>query len=78
MRHRLIILPMLLSTKTLGVSMTLWRCNGVRKFDTDAILFIEIQCKKRDILCLSDVSVPFMLESGNTHNPCEGCCSISR
>ena len=32
------------------VSMTLWRRNDVRKFDADAILFREIQCKKRDIL----------------------------
>ena len=32
------------------MSMTLWRHNGVQKFDPDAILFREIQCKKRDIL----------------------------
>ena len=30
--------------------MTLWRCNAVRKFDADAILFRETQCKKMDIL----------------------------
>ena len=30
--------------------MTLLRRNDVRKFDPDAILFREIQCKKRDIL----------------------------
>ena len=32
--------------KTFRASMTLWRRNGVRKVDTDAILFGEIQCKK--------------------------------
>ena len=32
------------------VFMTLWLRN-----DADAILFWEIKCKKRDILCLSDV-----------------------
>ena len=37
------------------VYMTLWRRNGVRKFDADAILFWDIKCKKRDIWCLSDV-----------------------
>ena len=37
------------------VYMTLWRRNDVRKFDTDAILFWEIKCKKKDIKCLSDV-----------------------
>ena len=31
------------------VYMTLWRCNDVRKFDADAILFREIKCKKMDI-----------------------------
>ena len=33
------------------VYMTLWRrtCNDVRKFDYDAILFLEIKCKERDI-----------------------------
>ena len=31
------------------VYMPLWRHNDVRKFDADAILFWEIQCKKRDI-----------------------------
>ena len=31
------------------VYMTLWRHNDVRKFDTDAILFWEIKCKKRNI-----------------------------
>ena len=41
---------MLLFTKTLHLSMMLWRRNDVQKFDTDAILFREIQCKKRDIL----------------------------
>ena len=35
----LIISPML----TLRASMTLWRRNGVRKFDVDAILLREIQ-----------------------------------
>ena len=30
--------------------MSLWRRNDVRKFDADAILFREIQCKKKDIL----------------------------
>ena len=30
--------------------MTLWRHNDVRKFDADAILFREVQYKKRDIL----------------------------
>ena len=29
--------------------MTLWRRNDVRKFDADAILFLEIKCKNRDI-----------------------------
>ena len=46
----LIISPMLLFPKTLRASMTVWRCYDVRKFETDAILFREIQCKKRDIL----------------------------
>ena len=41
---------MFLFTKTLRASMTLRRRNEVRKFDADAILFGEIQCKKRDIL----------------------------
>ena len=36
--------------KMLYASMTLWRRNGVRKFDPVAILFGIIQCKKRDIL----------------------------
>ena len=31
------------------VYMTLWRRNDVRKFDTDAILFREIKCMKRNI-----------------------------
>ena len=31
------------------VYMTLWRCNDVRKFDADAILFGEIKRKRRDI-----------------------------
>ena len=31
------------------VYMTLWRRNDVRKVDTDAILFWEIKCKKKDI-----------------------------
>ena len=31
------------------VYMTLWQRNDVRKFDPDAILFLEIKCKKRDI-----------------------------
>ena len=31
------------------VYMTLWRRNGVRKLDTDAILFREIKRKRRDI-----------------------------
>ena len=31
------------------VYITLWRRNDVRKFDTNAILFREIKCKKRDI-----------------------------
>ena len=30
--------------------MTLWQQKDVRKFDAEAILFREIQCKKRDIL----------------------------
>ena len=46
----LIILPIFLFAKTLQVSMTLWRCNDIQKFDADAILFREIQCKKMDIL----------------------------
>ena len=29
--------------------MTLWRRDDVRKFDADAILYREIQCKKKDI-----------------------------
>ena len=41
---------MFLFTKTLRASMKLRRRNEVRKFDADAILFGEIQCKKRDIL----------------------------
>ena len=32
--------------------MTLWRQNDIRKFNADAILFREIQCKTRDILML--------------------------
>ena len=31
------------------VYITLWRRNGVQKFDADAILFREIKFKKRDI-----------------------------
>ena len=31
---------------------TLWERNDVQKFDPDAILFREIQCKKTDILML--------------------------
>ena len=31
------------------IYMTLWRRNGVRMFDADAILFVENKCKKRDI-----------------------------
>ena len=38
-----------LFAKTLNASMTLWRRSDVQKFDTDAILFREIQFKKRDI-----------------------------
>ena len=26
-----------------------WRCNGIRTFDADAILFREIQCKNKNI-----------------------------
>ena len=37
------------------VYMMLLRHNDVRKFDADAILFWEIKCKKKDILCLSIV-----------------------
>ena len=29
--------------------MMLWRHNDVRKFEADAILFLEIKCNKRDI-----------------------------
>ena len=36
--------------KTLCMSMTLWQSNDIQKFDADAFLFREIQCKKRDIL----------------------------
>ena len=39
-----------LFAKTLRASMTLWRRYDVRKFDTDAILFREILCKKSDIV----------------------------
>ena len=46
----LIISLMLLYARTLRASMTLWGRNVVQKFDTDAISFREIQCKKRDIL----------------------------
>ena len=46
----LIISPMLLFAKTLGMSITLLRRYDVQKFDADAILFREILCKKRDIL----------------------------
>ena len=35
---------------TLPASMTLWWHHDVRKFDAEAILFWEIQCKKMDIL----------------------------
>ena len=38
-----------LFAKTLNASMTLWRRSDVQKFDADAILFREIQFKKRDI-----------------------------
>ena len=41
---------MLLFVKRLHTSMTLWRHNDVQKFNTDDILFQEIQCKKRGIL----------------------------
>ena len=46
-------LVMLLFVKTLRTSMMLWRRYDTQTFD--AILFREIQCKKSDILCLSDV-----------------------
>ena len=36
--------------KTLRMSMTLWRNNDIQKFDPDAILFREIQCKKMYIV----------------------------
>ena len=36
--------------KMLCASMKLWWHNNIWKFDTGAILFREIQCKKRDIL----------------------------
>ena len=36
--------------KMLPASMTLWRGYDVRKFDASAILFREIQHKKRDII----------------------------
>ena len=39
-----------LLAKTSRTSMTLLRRNDVRKFDADAILFREMQCKKMDIL----------------------------
>ena len=39
-----------LFAKTLRSSMTLWRRYVFRKFDAEAILFREIQCKKRDIV----------------------------
>ena len=52
LRPWLINLPMLLFAKTLRVSVMLWRGYDVRKFDMDAILLREIQCKKRDILML--------------------------
>ena len=52
LRTSLIILPMLLFAKTLRTSMTLWRRNDIRKFDADALLFREIQYKKRDILMI--------------------------
>ena len=48
------------------MSMALWRRNDVRKFDADAILFREIQCKKMDML--SDVTVRFRFESGQICN----------
>ena len=41
---------MLLFAKMLCLSMTLQGCKYVRKFDTDAILFREIHCKKISIL----------------------------
>ena len=40
----------LLFAKTLRASMTLLRRNDVRKFDAEAILLREFQCKKIDIL----------------------------
>ena len=50
------------------VYMTLWRRNDVRKFDYDAILFLEIKCKERDIIgithvfsCINICRVPRML-----------------
>ena len=53
LRPWLIISPML----SLHTYMTLWRRNDVQKFEADAILFREIQCKKMDFFfCLSDVS----------------------
>ena len=42
--------PMLLFAKTLHESLTLWRRNDGRKFDGDAVLFREIQCKQRGML----------------------------
>ena len=43
----------------------LWRCGNVMTFDADAILFREIQCKKRNIFnVLAMFSDRFKLKSG--------------
>ena len=78
---------MLLFTKTLHGSKSLWRCNDVRKFDADAILFREIQSKKRDFLNVyGTFSMWFRLESGkicknNDHTclfHCINTCQVPR
>ena len=52
----LIISPMFMVAKTLRASMTLRRRYDVKKFDTNAISFREILCKKRDISMIKATS----------------------
>ena len=50
-----VISRMLLFTKTLHASMTLWRRSDVRKFDDDAILVEKSSVSKGIFQCLSDI-----------------------
>ena len=46
------------------VYMTLWRCNGVRKFDADTTLFEKSSVRKEIFNVYATFSARFMLKSG--------------